>query len=89
MIRERFVIRSILRMMNFDLMLCRLLPGSVRRSEVVRQGGTGVDDGLFVRVEISLGRGQLAVAGDQAEALDLYAGVGHPGQAGVAEVVPA
>jgi hypothetical protein len=47
------------------------------------QGG-GIGDGLLVRVQVALRRREGAVSGDLAQVVDGYAGVGHPGQAGVA-----
>jgi hypothetical protein len=44
-------------------------------------------DGPVIRVQVALGR-ERAVACDLPQVVDRDAGVGHPGQSGVAEVVP-
>lgn len=51
-----------------------------------RSGGR---DLVYVRVEVALGGGQRAVAGDPAQDMDLDSRVGEPGQSGVPEVVAA
>lgn len=46
-------------------------------------------DLVYVRVEVALGGGQGAVAGDPSQDIDLDSRVGEPGQSGVPEVVAA
>ena len=50
---------------------------------------SGLGDGSLVEVQVALGGGERAVAGDLAEVVQGDAGVGHPGQPGVAKVVAA
>ena len=46
-------------------------------------------DGPLVRVQVALGGGDRAVAGDDAQDVDPDACVGHPGQPGVPQAVSA
>lgn len=48
----------------------------------------GVGDGLAIRVQVALCRAQRSVPRDQPQVMNRHAGVRHPGQARVPEVVP-
>ncbi len=58
-------------------------------SQVFGEQGAGIGYGLPVRVKVALSCRQGPVSGDLPEVMYGYSGVGHPGQACVAEVVAA
>src|SRR5262245_2285482 len=59
------------------------------KSQVCAQRYTRVCDGLGVRVQVALGGDQRSVPSDLPEHMDRHTGIGHPGQAGVPQVVTA
>jgi hypothetical protein len=62
--------------------------GPIRR-QVHAERSSRIRDGLGVGVQVTLGGNQRSVPGDLPEDVDRNADVGHPGQAGVAQVVAA
>jgi hypothetical protein len=59
------------------------------RLDVSAERVAGRLEGATVWVEVPLRRGDRPVPGDLLEDVDRHAGIGHPGQAGVAQVVTA
>ena len=53
------------------------------------QQRSSIGDGVLVRVEVALRRREGAMPSDLAQMVNRNAGVGHPGQARVAQIVAA